>query len=115
MMSNIFSPLCFSVLTIYSITGCQNSLQCYEFKEFQESAYSGLVWSKFIDPENHRAKTITLNKDELSVIYPMDTSGFFSFVKIKDSIIKVPYKNYLTVVRNHQERKFYIYFECPNK
>ncbi len=102
---------CFLILVISS---CQNSLQCADSKAFSTSAYSGKVERKFIDPQNHRAKTVMLNGNDSELIFPMDTSGFYSFINKNDSVVIKSGQNYLTVIRSNKQYKFHIFFGCPD-
>ncbi len=113
-MKHIKKATYFSFLFMLITSSCQNSLQCAESKEFATSAYSGKVLRTFIDPKNHRAKTVMLSNASTDLIFPMDTSGFYSFINKNDSVVKKSGKNYLTVIRSNRHYNFQIFFGCPD-
>ena len=78
------------------------------YKSLKFDLYDGIIVGKYFDKENHNYPTIKINttKGIQVVRLPLDKSGLFEFVEIKDSISK-DYGSYnVEVYRNKEVYNF---------
>jgi spermidine/putrescine-binding protein len=87
------------------------SAACSEKKDFEGFNYTGIVNEKFNDKTNHNVRTLvfSVNQKLFNMILVDDTSGYYEYVKVGDTIIKLKNSDYIKV--NHM-KKFKIYFNC---
>lgn len=87
---------------------------CELSSKFKKSEYNGVVIDKYLDQKNHRTKTITIkvNESNIDLILPRDTSSFFDFIVLGDSLFKEEQQNFIGVYRKDSLKTFKIYFGC---
>lgn len=92
----------------------QPSYWCKLSKEFKESSYRGVVVKKFIDKENHSAKMILIKHNDkiIDMNLDSDTTSYFEYVNVGDSIIKAKESVNLEVIKRNQIKDFSLYFGC---
>lgn len=104
------SPLVFFFIYSFFIPShlCQLS---YDFKK---SNYKAVLVDKYIDQKNHRTKTIVfkIDSEEGRLILPRDTSSFFEYIRIGDTLLKKESHSFIEVCRGGLMKKFNIYFDC---
>jgi len=79
-------------------------------KKFQRVKFEGKVVKKYIDTKQHNYQMLVIQKKEGrdSSYYNTDSSGFYEFVEIGDSIIKIENSNEMKVV--NKDTLFFISF-----
>ncbi|SFF08002.1 hypothetical protein [Sunxiuqinia elliptica] len=78
------------------------------YKSLKFDLYDGIIVEKYLDKDNHNYPTMKINTTKgLQVVrLPLDKSGLFEFVEIKDSIFK-DYGSYnVEVYRNNEVYNF---------
>lgn len=89
---------------------------CQLSDDFKKSEYKAVLVDKYIDAKNHQTKTILfeVNNKEVSLILPRDTSSFFEYIQIGDTLLKMESDNFVEVCRGNSKKKFKIYFGCDD-
>ena len=87
------------------------SQPCKNKKEFILSAYKAVITDKYLDKKNHNYKTLLYSSNKKSFIMQFfdDTSGYYDYVKIGDTIYKTQNSDWIEV---NGLKKFKIYFDC---
>lgn len=87
---------------------------CQISDEFNNSSYKGVVIDKYFDQKNHRVKTVIVKTEvgNISLILPRDTSVFFDYIMLGDSVKKKQKEDYISVHRQKSVKKIRIYFGC---
>jgi hypothetical protein len=77
---------------------------------FKREKFSGKIVKKYIDKKQHNYHMLVIQKKEGrdSTFYDTDSSGFYEFVEIGDSIIKIENSNEIKIV--NKDTSFYIAF-----
>ena len=100
--------LIFEVIYINSPSG-----NCVAEKEFKSKKINGYITRKFYDTASHLYPTIELSKNHSQfVIHDYDNSGFYSYVKPGDSILKKIGSLKIIVYRNSKDTFFNIDYNC---
>lgn len=88
--------------------------QCDDLKKFCEEEYRGVVFDKYLNKNNHNFETIIIDcqGEKRTIILPRDTSGFYNFISIKDSIVKNKLDCFTKVYKQNSEIRFYISWGC---
>ena len=76
--------------------------------------YSGVVTEKYIDQDQHMYEKVVLKKDQGSevILTDWETSGFFDFLKVGDSISKNPNSLQVKIWRNNRDTIYNLEFYC---
>ena len=84
---------------------------CVDKKNFINSNYTGILKQKYLDKENHNYRTLVFsyNNTLFNMVLLDDTSGYYEYVKIGDTITKIKDNNYIQV---NKSNKFKIYYNC---
>jgi hypothetical protein len=82
--------------------------------DFKKAGYVGIIKKKYEDHTNHSYKTliIEINHNDYVMILPVDTSGYYGFVRIGDTVSKIKDSDYIQV---NKSKRFKIYFACEDK
>jgi hypothetical protein len=91
---------------------CIEGHPCREQNFFYEQRYSGYVLKRYIDTNNHNFKVVIIKGLSDPIIFAVDNSGFFSFVKPGDFIDKEKKSKFLIVIRGKTKTQFKINFFC---
>ena len=83
-------------------------------KNEKSDEYSGLIIEKYIDQDQHMYEKVILDKSPGTDVILLDweTSGFFDFLKIGDSISKDPSSLQVNVWRNDKDTIYNLEFRC---
>jgi len=76
--------------------------------------YSGVIIEKYIDQDQHMYEKVILDKSPGTdvILLNWETSGFFDFLKIGDSISKNPNGLQVNVWRNDKDTIYNLEFYC---
>ena len=104
------------VLVIVFFIGNTNpKIECQSLIENEKSdQYSGIVTDKYIDQDQHMYEKVVLNTDLGTevVLTDWETSGFYDFLKIGDSISKNPNSLEVKIWRNNRDTIYNLKFYC---
>jgi len=84
---------------------------CNLRNNFKNADYIAIVKKKYEDRENHSYKTLILeiNHKDYTMILPVDSSGYYEFVQIGDTVSKLKGSD---LIRVNKSKTFRIYFAC---
>lgn len=87
---------------------------CNLLLDFKKSNFKGIILNKYYDQKNHRTKTliIKINDKNAKLILPNDTSRFFDFIIVGDTVLKQKSTDFIGVYRKDSLKEFKIYFGC---
>jgi hypothetical protein len=90
------------------------SSSCQLQTDFKKSTFTGVLINKYLDMKNHAIKTLDIKivNKEINLILPRDTSSFFDYVLIGDTLLKTKSDSVISVIRMGSLKKFKIYFGC---
>ncbi|HPR86325.1 MAG TPA: hypothetical protein PLG33_09740 [Prolixibacteraceae bacterium] len=79
-------------------------------EKYKKAKFEGQIIKKYIDRKQHNYQMLVIQKKEGrdSTYYDTDSSGFWDFVEIGDSVIKIENSNEIKVV--NKDTSFFISF-----
>ena len=92
-----------------------HKVDCESLKQNEKSdEYSGVIIEKYIDQDQHMYEKVILDKSPGTdvILLNWETSGFFDFLKIGDSISKNPNGLQVNVWRNDKDTIYNLEFYC---
>lgn len=83
-------------------------------KKFKKDKFSGKVLKKYIDSTQHNYHMLVYTREEGidSNEFDNDLSGFYAYIEINDSIIKVENSYEIKIV--NRDTSFFVCFNCEN-
>lgn len=101
---------CVFIILIFLMTKFTDYSHELFLKKFQKAKFEGKVVKKYIDTKQHNYQMLVIQKKEGrdSSYYDTDSSGFYEFVEISDSIIKIENSNEMKIV--NKDTSFFISF-----
>lgn len=101
--------LAFFLGTADSKVDCKSLIQ-----NEKSDTYSGLIIEKYVDQDQHMYKKVILDKKPGTDVILLDweTSGFYEFLKVGDSVSKNTNSLQVQIWRNNKDTVYNLEFHC---
>jgi hypothetical protein len=100
-----------AVIIIFSREGYRNNAICKLQEEFEDYSIQGKIEEKYQDPEFGMKEAILVNSIDYHIY--LDSSGFYDYVSVDDSIVKSSGSTLVKIYRNGTYiKEFELDFGC---
>jgi len=101
------------LVTLLNSEKSHNKVRCELYDQILQESFSDIITRKFKNPNSHLRPTIEVHEKIIDI--HLDTSGFFEFVIVGDSLVKESGNPKICIYRDGKFiKEFTLDYECNN-